>query len=89
MDGDDWTAVNITQSDSISVTLTLQSCDHKYLLGLRYIWRESPCPYKKCAVYSVDNELPAPPLIYNGYMANMTNEMQQVHVFKSISYTTL
>ncbi|ESO84170.1 hypothetical protein LOTGIDRAFT_177595 [Lottia gigantea] len=45
-------------------TVSLQipsSCNGLNLLYLRYAWRESPCDYKKCAVYSGGNNLPAPP----------------------------
>ena len=33
----------------------------------RYAWRQSPCQrLEACAIYSVENQLPAPPFIYNG-----------------------
>ena len=32
--------------------------------GVRYAWRESPCQEKeKCPLYSVENNLPAPPFV--------------------------
>lgn len=36
----------------------------QYIVGIRYAWRESPCIFKQCAVYSEENELPAPPFIF-------------------------
>ncbi|CAH1793510.1 unnamed protein product [Owenia fusiformis] len=38
----------------------------KKVFGVRYAWQESPCGYKDCAVYSVENNLPAPPFVYHG-----------------------
>ena len=29
--------------------------------GVRYAWRESPCEFKKCAIYESVNSLPGPP----------------------------
>jgi sialate O-acetylesterase len=33
--------------------------------GYRYLWRESPCALEDCPVYSVENDLPAPPCVYH------------------------
>lgn len=30
------------------------------------MWRETPCDYKKAPIYSVENDLPAPPFIIRG-----------------------
>ena len=32
----------------------------------RYLWRESPCSLEQCPIYSVQNDLPAVPYLYNG-----------------------
>ena len=32
----------------------------------RYLWRESPCALEQCPIYSVQNNLPAVPYLYNG-----------------------
>lgn len=37
--------------------------------GFRYLWRESPCQLLQCPLYSVENDLPAPPFIYHGHIA--------------------
>ena len=42
------------------------NCSKQYVMGVRYAWRESPCQFKKCAVYSKENDLPAPPYIALG-----------------------
>jgi hypothetical protein len=48
-----------------SFTLTIDSsCVGKQLHGLRYLWRETPCPFKQVTIYSgTDSNLPAPPYI--------------------------
>ncbi|XP_050394697.1 sialate O-acetylesterase isoform X1 [Patella vulgata] len=54
----------VTTLASTPTTLILDvpaSCTNQHILLIRYAWRESPCPYKQCAVYSVVNELPGPP----------------------------
>lgn len=33
--------------------------------GLRYAWSSVPCEFKKCAVYSQENDLPSPPFLWN------------------------
>ncbi len=59
-----WFPAPIIQSDASSVKLSWkQSCFQKQLLGLRYLWLESPCQYKKCAIYSIKNQLPATPFV--------------------------
>ena len=54
-----WTLAPIASNTATSVTLT-NTCTN-LVTGMRYAWRESPCPLEMCAVYGVDNELPAPP----------------------------
>ncbi|XP_045199198.2 sialate O-acetylesterase-like [Mercenaria mercenaria] len=61
-DGTDskWLASPIVDYDNTSVTIT--SCYRMWTMGVRYAWRESPCPiFKTCAVYSKENDLPMPP----------------------------
>ena len=39
-----------------------ESCSGRQLYGIRYLWRETPCPFKRAAIYSgTDSNLPAPP----------------------------
>lgn len=50
-------------SDNISVTIQVDVCSGIDVKGLRYEWRESPCDFKKCAVYEKVNGLPGPPFV--------------------------
>lgn len=50
-----------------NVTLSYASeCSINNLVGIRYSWRETPCPFKKCAIYGANNGLPMPPFTYHG-----------------------
>ena len=62
---DNWVAATITSTDSDSVTLSTQGCAGNHVVGVRYAWRMTPCPYKACAVYSAEGkmQLPAPQYI--------------------------
>ncbi|CAF3010638.1 unnamed protein product, partial [Rotaria sp. Silwood2] len=55
----------ISSKYSLTITLTISSsCVGKQLFGLRYLWRETPCPFKQAALYSyTDPNLPSPPYI--------------------------
>lgn len=57
--------------------VTIQTCADSWIMGLRYAWRESPCPYKLCSVYSVENSLPVPPFIMNGIFGNSANPVRK------------
>ena len=72
-DGADWVSSTVLTAVNGTSDLTLDiSCDPtQFVMGLRYIWRESPCPLEACAVYSVDNALPAPPYKYNGLITSV------------------
>ncbi|CAF4509433.1 unnamed protein product, partial [Rotaria magnacalcarata] len=50
---------------NLTITLTISSsCVGQQLFGLRYLWRETPCPFKQAALYSYDDpNLPSPPYI--------------------------
>jgi len=57
-----WKATAILDSDDSTVTLDTSVCNNVTLLkGVRYAWRESPCEFKKCAIYESVNSLPGPP----------------------------
>ena len=56
-----WTLAPIASNTTTSVTLT-NPCTN-LVTGMRYAWRVSPCPLEMCAVYGIENELPAPPYI--------------------------
>ncbi|CAF2993908.1 unnamed protein product [Rotaria sp. Silwood2] len=59
------TTNEVTIKYSLTITLTISSsCVGKQLFGLRYLWRETPCPFKQAALYSyTDPNLPSPPYI--------------------------
>ncbi|KAL4224757.1 hypothetical protein ACF0H5_015454 [Mactra antiquata] len=53
--------------DQGNATLSYASeCSVDNVVGIRYAWRESPCPFKNCAIYGANNELPMPPFTYYG-----------------------
>ena len=58
-----WVSANITNVNGLTITLTVSdSCIGKELYGIRYLWRDTPCPFKQAAVYSgTDANLPSPP----------------------------
>jgi sialate O-acetylesterase len=60
-----WVASPISSKSGLTITLTVpSSCVGKQLYGLRYLWRETPCPFKQAALYSAtDANLPSPPYI--------------------------
>jgi sialate O-acetylesterase len=63
-----WVSTAASRIDGTSLKLSLavlESCASKRIDGLRYLWRETPCPFKQAAVYnSEDSNLSAPPYIY-------------------------
>ncbi|XP_064594989.1 sialate O-acetylesterase-like [Liolophura sinensis] len=67
----EWKPAPIRKQRTSSIDLTYsQNCGaNVHILGVRYAWRESPCPAKKCAIYSKSNALPAPPYLSLGYYA--------------------
>ena len=60
-----WVTAPIASKSGLTITLTVDnSCVGKSLYGLRYLWRETPCPFKQAALYSsTDANLPSPPYI--------------------------
>jgi sialate O-acetylesterase len=60
-----WTATTIVRSTDNAVTLDVTCSAGDEVTGVRYAWRESPCPLELCAVYSTENSLPAPPFVMN------------------------
>lgn len=58
-----WVAAPIVDHDKQTVTISFAGCASPYVAAIRYAWAESPCPFKQCAIYSVENNLPAPPFI--------------------------
>ncbi len=67
--GATWQLVDITSQGVSDLSLNIPCDEDQSLTGLRYIWRESPCDLEECAVYSVENDLPAPPYKYEGLIS--------------------
>jgi sialate O-acetylesterase len=67
----EWTGTSIVSYTLDTVTLDVTcSAEEEEVTGVRYAWRESPCPLELCAVYSVENSLPAPPFVLNEHVPN-------------------
>ncbi|XP_021365144.1 sialate O-acetylesterase-like [Mizuhopecten yessoensis] len=60
-----WKPAPMTSQDVSSVTLNTIKCGHVTVAAVRYAWRESPCPFKQCAVYGRDTDLPGPPFYHS------------------------
>ncbi|XP_067675872.1 sialate O-acetylesterase-like [Haliotis asinina] len=83
-----WTDAPVVSSLSTIIGLSSTVCGKgQTILGLRYSWRESPCAFKTCTVYSADNPLlPGPPfLVYH----KMTGVAGTVHVIDWNTPTTI
>ena len=60
-----WIPSTISNKNGLTITVAVNStCVGKELYGFRYLWRETPCPFKQAALYSsTDANLPAFPYI--------------------------
>jgi sialate O-acetylesterase len=65
LDDNQWAAAPATPKSSLTITLAVPiTCASKEVHGVRYLWRETPCPFQQAAVYSgTDANLPSPPYI--------------------------
>ncbi|CAG5130232.1 unnamed protein product [Candidula unifasciata] len=60
----EWVPAPVIGNDNTTVTVRFNVCPQgEDIKGIRYEWRESPCEFKKCAVYETVNGLPGPPFI--------------------------
>ncbi len=65
-----WVEVPIMSWDPTTVLLYADLCPvTDVLAALRYAWRDWPCEFKACPIYSASGVLPAPPFIINRYPA--------------------
>lgn len=63
-----WVAVPIMPLDLTSVVLPANVCPPTdEVAAVRYAWRDWPCSFKACPIYSSSGILPAPPFIINRY----------------------
>ncbi|KAM9853189.1 sialate O-acetylesterase [Aulostomus maculatus] len=59
-----WVPAPIMQWDSTSVQVSSSFCPPtEEVAALRYSWKDWPCDFKACPVYSASSALPAPPFI--------------------------
>ncbi|XP_049431493.1 sialate O-acetylesterase-like isoform X2 [Epinephelus fuscoguttatus] len=59
-----WVAAPIVWSNKTSVKLSTH-CEPSQKVGaVRYAWRDWPCDFKACPIYSANKTLPAPPFFY-------------------------
>lgn len=66
-----WVKVPIKQWNDTKVVLHPVVCPpSEAVTGLRYAWRDWPCDFKACPVYSASSTLPAPPFISQRYEAD-------------------
>ncbi|XP_063061145.1 sialate O-acetylesterase isoform X2 [Engraulis encrasicolus] len=56
-----WMPVPMVPQGPSSVAVGLGSCRREHVASLRYAWRDWPCDFKACPIYSSDQVLPAPP----------------------------
>ncbi|XP_041098404.1 sialate O-acetylesterase [Polyodon spathula] len=57
-----WAPAPVFKVYSDTVFLTTHNCPDE-VSGLRYAWKDWPCDWKACPVYSADHVLPAPPFV--------------------------
>ncbi|XP_070761395.1 sialate O-acetylesterase isoform X2 [Enoplosus armatus] len=61
-----WVPAPIMQWDQTSVQISANLCPPAAeVAALRYAWRDWPCDFKACPIYSTSGILPAPPFIIN------------------------
>ncbi len=60
-----WIPATITSKSDLTIIITVPiSCVGQQLYGIRYLWHETPVPFKQAAIYSAtDSNLPSPPFI--------------------------
>nr|XP_020455900.1 sialate O-acetylesterase isoform X1 [Monopterus albus] len=62
-----WVPAPIMQWGLKTIQLSTIMCSTTQVDALRYAWRDWPCDFKACPVYSASGVLPAPPFIVNRY----------------------
>lgn len=63
-----WVPAAMVNWGQSSVQLSTGSCPHpSEVAAVRYAWRDWPCAFKACPVYSATGSLPAPPFIISPY----------------------
>ena len=58
-----WLPTTVLSGEAAALTLDGGVCGaDQFIVGLRYAWRETPCVFQRCAVYSTSG-LPGPPFV--------------------------
>ncbi|KAK1900323.1 Sialate O-acetylesterase [Dissostichus eleginoides] len=71
-----WVPAPIMQWVPTTVQLSTSLCSPtEQVAALRYAWRDWPCDFKACPIYSASKILPAPPFIANRTPAKVINEL--------------
>ncbi|KAJ4942114.1 hypothetical protein JOQ06_011982 [Pogonophryne albipinna] len=71
-----WVPAPIMQWGLTTVQLSTSVCSPtEQVAALRYAWRNWPCDFKACPIYSASKILPAPPFIANRTPAKVINEL--------------
>lgn len=79
-DGQDskWISAPIVASGTANVTVA--ACNGEWTMGIRYLWRESPCKtVKMCAVYTVENQLPMAPYLEVGLIGAKSRVFNNIY----------
>ncbi|KAM9359707.1 sialate O-acetylesterase [Symphorus nematophorus] len=67
-----WVPVPSIQSGLTSVLLHASCPSTDEVAAIRYAWRDWPCDFKACPIYSASGVLPAPPFMTNRYQEKGT-----------------
>ncbi|KAM3875320.1 sialate O-acetylesterase [Diretmus argenteus] len=66
-----WVPAPIMQWGPNTVLVSTSMCQpFDNVAGLRYAWKDWPCDFKACPIYSASGVLPAPPFIINRWPGN-------------------
>ncbi|XP_034023873.1 sialate O-acetylesterase [Thalassophryne amazonica] len=66
-----WVPAPIMHWGPITVQVSVSLCPHTdNVSGLRYAWKDWPCDFKACPIYSRNGALPAPPFLISRYSGN-------------------
>ncbi|XP_041918641.1 sialate O-acetylesterase-like [Alosa sapidissima] len=58
-----WMSAPMVPQGPSTVAISLWGCRAEHVASLRYAWKDWPCDFKACPVYSADGVLPAPPFV--------------------------
>ncbi|XP_011604824.2 sialate O-acetylesterase [Takifugu rubripes] len=72
--GSVWVAAPVGRwnPDSVQLSISNLCSSAEEVMAIRYAWKDWPCSFKACPVYSASGILPAPPFIINRYAAPTT-----------------